>query len=167
MSADIKKNSATKGFLPLLIFIGAGSVFMPSVIIILGVGMIPTLVARFANPSRIRGTIASMAAFNLAGVIPVIGILWQNGHTIDAALTLLTDVYMWLLMYGGAGVAGFLLWGVPIAVQAIYEVQAQQYVKRLEKRRAKMIEEWGGQIIEDSRVLPANSGKLKTKNTKK
>ncbi|MBL4667285.1 MAG: hypothetical protein JKY04_07905 [Sneathiella sp.] len=155
MSADPQKGSASKGYVPLLIFIALGSVFAPPSIIILSVGMIPSIIARFANPERVRGTIASMVALNLAGVIPVLGFLWERGHTIDQALILLSDVYMLLMMYGGAGVAGFLLWGVPTIVQSFYEVQARQYIKRLEKRRSKMIEEWGGQIIEDVKIQPS------------
>jgi len=105
-----------------------------------------------------------MVALNLAGVIPVMGFLWQRGASIDNALMLLSDVYMWLMMYGGAGIAGFLLWGVPAVVQSFYDVQARQYIKRLEKRRSKMIEEWGGQIIEDAKVQPVVTKNKTPKN---
>ena len=151
---QIKKRSG--GIVKLMIFVGLGSVFAPPTIIILGVGLIPTFVSRFANPNRVRGTVAAMAALNLAGVIPVLGLLYDGGHTIEHAFMLLSDVYMWLLMYGGAGLAGFLLWGVPIVVQGGYEIQARQYVKRLDKRRSRMIEEWGGQIVEDAKTRPRN-----------
>jgi len=140
----------------MLLLVALGSVFAPPTVIILGIGLVPTFVARFANPNRIKGTVAAMTALNLAGVIPVLGMLYQKGHTIERAFTLLGDVYIWLLLYGGAGLAAFLLWGVPIVVQGGYEIQARQYVKRLEKRRSRLIEEWGGQIIEDSKILPAN-----------
>lgn len=152
--AQIRKRSG--GIVKLMILVGLGAVFAPPTLIILGLGLIPTFVARFANPQRVRGTVAAMAAFNLAGVIPVLGMLYEGGHTIDHAFMLLSDVYMWLLMYGGAGLAGFLLWGVPIVVQGGYEIQARQYTKRLDKRRTRMIEEWSGQIVEDSKTLPSN-----------
>jgi hypothetical protein len=152
--ARLKKRSSSVA--KLLICVGLGSVFAPATIIILGFGLVPTFVARFVNPNRVRGTVAAMAAFNLAGVIPVLGMLYEKGHTIDQAFRLLADVYMWLLMYGGAGLAGFLLWGVPIVVQGGYEIQARQYIKRLDKRRSRMIEEWGGQIVEDAKILPSN-----------
>ncbi len=164
MPADAQNGNASKGYAPLLIFIGLGSVFVPPFIIILSVGMIPSIIAKFANPTRVRGTIASMVALNLAGVIPVMGFLWQRGASIDNALMLLSDVYMWLMMYGGAGIAGFLLWGVPAVVQSFYDVQARQYIKRLEKRRSKMIEEWGGQIIEDAKVQPVVTKNKTPKN---
>ncbi|GLQ06360.1 hypothetical protein [Sneathiella chinensis] len=139
------------GLFPILVFTGLCSVFAPPTMLIIGVGMLPTLVAALARPGGVRGSIAAMLALNLAGVIPVVGMLWRWGHTLENAISLLTDVFMWLLMFGGAGVAAFLLWGVPILVHAAYEVQAQTMIKRLEKRRIKLIEEWGGQIIEDAK----------------
>jgi len=162
MSTDAQSNTRAKGYVPLLVFIALGSVFAPPTIIVLAVGMIPSIIARFANPARVPGTIASMIALNLAGVIPALGFLWERGHTIDQALDLLSDPYMWLMMYGGAGVAAFLLWGVPTVVLAFYEVQAKQHIKRLEKRRSKMIEEWGAQIIEDSKIQPSAGKNKKT-----
>ncbi len=157
MAQKIKSKSKSKATFPLMIFIGACSVMAPPTMIILACGMIPSIIAIFLSPARAKGALASMVALNLAGVIPVVGFLWQRGHTIDQAARLLTDVFMWLMMFGGAGVAGFLLWGVPIVVQAAYEVQAVQFVKRLERRRSKLIEEWGGQIIEDAKFPSAKS----------
>lgn len=159
MAEKTKPRSSSKATFPLMIFIGVCSVVAPPTMVVLMCGMIPSIVATFLNPSRVKGSIAAMTALNLAGVIPVVGFLWQRGHTIDQALRLLSDVFMWLVMFGGAGIAAFLLWGLPIVVQAFYEVQARQVIKRLERRRAKLIEEWGGQIIEDAK-LQSNRGRM-------
>lgn len=161
MAAKKKAPSNRKATFPLLIFIGVCSVVAPPTMIILAIGMIPSVIATFVNPARVRGSIAAMIALNLAGVIPVIGFLWQRGHSIDQALNLLSDVFMWLIMFGGAGIATFLIWGVPIVVQAFYEVQASQLIKRLERRRTKLIEEWGGQIIEDAKMQMNRGSKAK------
>jgi hypothetical protein len=152
MAEEQVTSKSGKGLLPVLIFIGVGSVVIPPTIIVLACGMIPSIIATFVNPPRIKGSVAAMTAFNLAGVIPVIGFLWERGHTIDQAMRLLLDVYMWLMMYGGAGVAAFMLWGVPMVVQAFYEVQARHMIGKMQKRRDKMIQEWGGQIIEDAKT---------------
>ncbi|WP_169570037.1 hypothetical protein [Sneathiella limimaris] len=155
MAKTVKAKKKSSNVVSLLLFVALGAVFAPPTLIILGIGLTPTIAARFANPNELRGTIAAMAAFNLAGVIPVLGFLYQKGHTLDQAFRLLADVYNWLLMYGGAGLAAVLLWGVPILVQSAYEIQAKQHVKRLDKRRSRLIEEWGAQIIEDSKITPS------------
>ena len=132
----------------ILIFVGLGLVFIPPTMLVLLSGMIPSIVATLLNSQR-AGDLASLIAFNLAGVIPVVGILWQRGQTFHEASLMLTDVYMWLAMFGGAVVALFLAWAVPVVVFAAYELQAKAAVAKLLKQRAKLIEEWGGQFVTD------------------
>jgi len=157
--AKNKAPSNTKPLFPLMVFIGICSVVAPPTMIVIAAGMVPTVVATFLNTSKVKGSIAAMFALNLAGVIPVLGFLWTRGHSIDQAVRLLTDVFMWLLMFGSAGVAAFLLWGVPIVVQAGYEVQARQAINKLGRRRSKLIEEWGGQIIDDAKIQPMGAAR--------
>lgn len=137
----------------LLIFSGLGIVFIPPTMIVIFAGMIPSLVAILLNTER-TGGIATMISFNLAGVIPVVGILWERGQTFSEALKILSDVYMWLAMFGGAGLAVFLTWAVPVVVFSAYELQAKANIAKLQKRRAKLIEEWGGQFVADMRDIP-------------
>ncbi|PHQ71117.1 MAG: hypothetical protein COB93_03825, partial [Sneathiella sp.] len=91
--------------------------------------------------------------------IPVLGILWQRGHNFDQAFLLLSDVYMWLAMFGGAGIAAFLSSGIPVFVCAIYDVQANADARRLLRQRSKLVEEWGGQLVQDAneRTAPNNT----------
>ncbi|WP_339630601.1 hypothetical protein [uncultured Sneathiella sp.] len=131
-----------------MVFSGLGLVFAPPTMLILIVGMIPSLVAILLKTER-TGALAAMLAFNLAGIIPVIGILWERGQTFREAFKLLSDVYMWLSMFGGAGIAVFLAWAVPIVVFSAYELQAKANIAKLEKQRSKLVEEWGGQFVTD------------------
>ncbi|MCF8468738.1 MAG: hypothetical protein K9G33_15165 [Sneathiella sp.] len=132
----------------ILIFVGLGLVFIPPTMLVLLSGMIPSIIATLLNSQR-AGDLASLIAFNLAGVIPVVGILWERGQTFHEASLLLTDVYMWLAMFGGAVVALFLSWAVPVVVFAAYELQAKATAAKLLKQRAGLVEEWGGQFVTD------------------
>ncbi len=136
----------------ILVLSGLGIVFVPPTMLVLIAGMIPSFVALLLPNDRPGGP-AAMMAFNLAGVIPVIGILWERGQTFHEAFKILSDVYMWLAMLSGAGLAVFLAWGVPIVVFAVYEMQAKATLGRLQKQRAKLIEEWGGQFVTDVKDL--------------
>lgn len=71
-----------------------------------------------------------------------------TGGTFHEAFILLVDVYMWLAMFGGAGIATFLTWSVPVCVYAIYDVQAKSSVRKLLKQQRKLVEEWGAQVGE-------------------
>jgi len=134
----------------ILVFTGLGIVLFPPTMLVLLSGMIPSIIAALMNTSRIGGNLPAMIALNLAGVVPVVGILWERGHNFNQAFVLLSDVYMWLPMFGGAGIAAFLSWGVPVCIYAAYEVQANSAAKRLLKQRGKLAQEWGGQLIQDA-----------------
>lgn len=135
----------------IMIFIAFGLVLMPPTMLILLSGMIPSIVAVLLNGNGAGGNLAALMAFNLAGVIPVIGILWERGQTFAHAFALLSDVYIWLSMFGGAGIAVFLTWAVPVCVFSLYELQAKSTVGKLYRQRQKLIEEWGGQFAADIR----------------
>lgn len=128
------------------IFVALGAVFFPPTMLVLLSGMIPSIVAALLNTRRGNSNLPAMIALNLAGVIPVLGILWQRGGSFDQAFYLLADAYMWLAMFGGAGIAMFLTWSVPVCVYAIYDVQAKSSVRKLLKQRQKLVEEWGNQV---------------------
>ncbi|MEH6547641.1 MAG: hypothetical protein V7701_14490 [Sneathiella sp.] len=132
------------------IFVALGAVFFPPTMLVLLSGMIPSIVAALLNTKRGTGNLPAMIALNLSGVIPVLGILWQRGGSFHQAFTLLADVYMWLAMFGGAGIAMFLTWSVPVCVYAIYDVQAKSSVRKLLKQRRKLVEEWGTQVGTDA-----------------
>jgi hypothetical protein len=132
----------------ILILVGIGLVFVPPTMLVLLSGMIPSIVAALVNSQR-AGELAALISFNLAGVIPVVGILWERGQTFHEAFLLLADVYMWLAMFGGAAVSLFLAWAVPVVVFAAYELQAKATATKLLKQRARLIEEWGGQFVTD------------------
>ncbi|TNE41342.1 MAG: hypothetical protein EP348_01065 [Alphaproteobacteria bacterium] len=134
--------------IPVMIFIAVGLVFYPPSMLVLLAGMIPSIVALVLQTNR-GSSLASMIAFNLAGVIPVVGLLWERGQNFQNAFAILSDVYMWLTMFGGAGLAMFLDWAVPICVYALYDLQAKAVISRLKGQRQKLIEEWGGQFAAD------------------
>lgn len=144
-----KQNSSATHRKPVFwisIFVALGAVFFPPTMLVLLSGMIPSIVAALLNTRRGGSNLPAMIALNLAGVIPVLGILWQRGGNFHQAFILLADVYMWLAMFGGAGLAMFLSWGVPVCVYAVYDVQAKSSVRKLFKQRRKLVEEWGAQV---------------------
>lgn len=149
---SVQKAGHKKPVFWVLVFIGCGTALFPPTLLVLLSGMIPSIVAALLNTSRIGGNLASMIALNLSGVIPVLGILWQRGHNFDEAFLILSDPYMWLAMFGGAAIATFLSWGVPIFVFAVYEVKAKAAARKLMRQRGKLLEEWGDQLAEDAKA---------------
>ena len=114
----------------------------PTVIVVV-VGMAPTLVALFVE--RRSGGSAShcIATVNLAGVAPVVAMLWGRGNTVDVALLVLGDVFNWLLMFGAAAAAMAILWFMERAATASSRAAARRRLRWLISRQEKLIREWG------------------------
>lgn len=119
---------------------------LPSFIIV-GAGMIPTLVACLlrGDPEQKRDTIA-IATLNLAGVLPVLAMLWSRGHTVNDALQLLGELLPWILMLGSAAFAVILQSVLPNAATSVMERTAEQRVRKLRGQQEKMAAEWGAAV---------------------
>lgn len=114
----------------------------PTVMVVV-VGMAPTLVARFIERRAGGGASHCIATMNLAGVAPVVALLWGRGNTFDAALLLLGDVFNWLLMFGAAATAMAILWFMERAATASFRATARRRLRWLISRQEKLISEWG------------------------
>ena len=124
--------------------------FLPAAFILVCIGMAPTVIAALFDGHRGARALPCMAAFNLAGVMAVLAMLTDRGRSISVAMDLSLDSFVWGLMYGGAGVAVFLLWCCPLLVQSWNDTVARRDQKKMEHIREKLIAEWGKQIIKDA-----------------
>ena len=131
-----------------LVWIGLAALVVAAfpTFIVLAVGIIPTLVAYLIDRRANKNATRCMAAMNLAGVAPVLMMLWGRGHTMGAALSLLSDVYNWLLMYGAAAGAVGLLWSMERAAATVLKASARQRLGSLQSRQKKLIAEWGDAV---------------------
>jgi hypothetical protein len=120
---------------------------------ILVTGMAPTAISYFFESGNARRALPCMVALNIAGVAPVLNILWGRGGSISAAYGLLRDPFMWLLMYGAAGAAYGLIWIMPRVVQAVLDANARSRRADLVKEQEKLLEEWGADVATAS-ALP-------------
>ena len=82
-------------------------------------------------------------ATNLAGIVPVLAALWLGENTIFAAMTLVSDVYVWFGMYGGAAVGWILVWLFPVVADFALAVAATQRVGMLRRYQQRLVDEWG------------------------
>ena len=119
---------------------------LPSFIIV-GAGMVPTLLARAlpAMPEQKRGALA-IAMLNFAGVLPVLAMLWSRGHNLNNAMQLLAEPLPWMLMLGAAAIAVMLQSVLPNAAISVMERAAEQRVRQLKAQQRELISEWGSAV---------------------
>ncbi len=125
-------------------------VFLPTTIM-LGVGMLPTIVC--ASVDRTKGMVRTMTvgAMNLAGCIPFIIELWAKGHTFDISFDYLIQPRTIIVMYFAAAMGYLIDWAMTGIVCSIMIEKAKGRIKDIEKRHTALVERWG---IEVNGLIP-------------
>ena len=133
---------------------------LPSFLIV-AVGMVPTIVAR-AVPATAeqRKGVSTMAMLNLAGVLPVLAMLWSRGQSLSTVTQLLGEPLPWLFMLGGAAIAMLLQSVLPNAAISVMEHAAEHRVQRLKAMQKDLVAEWGASV--KSRVAPGHADEAET-----
>ncbi|HUK61639.1 MAG TPA: hypothetical protein VLV50_20570 [Stellaceae bacterium] len=106
-------------------------------------GMLPAGVAFLIDRSPRRDLARTVAATNLAGVVPPATALLHFEFSFAGALTILREPQNWLIMYGAAAIGWGLHAGMPVLAGMVLEFRARQAEQRLKARAAEIASEWG------------------------
>ena len=118
---------------------------LPSIIVIV-VGMVPTLIALVVDRSPNKYAAANIAPLNFAGVLPYLVKLWAKSQNLENALNIIVDVFALIVMFGAAGFGWMIYMTVPAFVASIFMVISQQRVTQLRETQRKIVEEWGDSV---------------------
>ena len=118
---------------------------LPSVIILV-VGMIPTIVAYIIDLTPGRYAARCVAGLNIAGVVPFLNRLWGSTNDMAAAVNIVTDVYAWLAFYAASGVGWLLFSSLPGIVASFKTYSARRHANALRGRLEELKEEWGDEV---------------------
>lgn len=127
--------------LAVLIAFGAFPTFL-----VLACGLTPAAVAALLDKRQSRNVATCVLVANLCGVVPPLAELWVRGNTLPAALGLLSDVYVWLMMYGAAATGWVLLWAAPMVMELVLAFADDQRVRRLRAYQRNLVAEWGESV---------------------
>lgn len=118
---------------------------LPTVIILL-VGMIPTVVAYIIDLTPGRYAARCVAGLNIAGVVPFLNRLWSSTNDLPAAIGVVTDVYAWFAFYAASGVGWALFVSLPGFVASFKTYSAKRRANVLREHLGELKEEWGSEI---------------------
>ena len=117
-----------------------------SSILLLVIGMAPTLVALGLDRGQSRGAGRSVGMLNFCGVAPYVGQLWIGDHSLDGLGAILLDVNAWLFMYGSAGLGWLICYSMPSAVAMYLSVRDGRRTQQLRGRQEGLVKEWGADV---------------------
>ncbi len=115
---------------------------LPAFIIIYG-GMVPALIAFLVDERPGRNLFWTVAAINLAAIIPQIRPTWEARAMADAGLSPIADMQTWLVIYGAAFAGWAAAIGLPVIANFVLEVVIRSRIRRLEEARSMLAREWG------------------------
>jgi len=148
-----KKNKANKekkkgGFktIPALIVGLLLAFFLQGSFILLLVGMLPTVVAYYADTGRHRMVFRIIMACNLSGTFPFLCELVLRHNSTSLLLEYLTDPTVWLMMYLSAAIGYILVKGMPYLIEFFYDLSNATRIARLQSLQNRLVEEWGPEI---------------------
>ena len=140
-----QKNKKSQGILGLIVglLMAVLVVAMAPTAIVVMVGLLPTFVAVFLDPSRERMAGVAIGALNFAGTLPALLQLWRGENTMGSAVNLITNPYMLLLMYAGAAIGWVIYWQLPPLIGQMVRGKAELHLKKLDEKQLDLITEWG------------------------
>jgi hypothetical protein len=144
--AKQKSASQAKQLLVFILF-ALGMAFALPTMLVLTLGLLPTLVALVVDLEPRKYAARCVGALNLAGIMPFLMALWAGNHDLMAAMKILTDVYAWLVIYLAAGLGWITYLALPSVAGLIMQLSAARRIHRLESRQKKLAHDWGQGVV--------------------
>ena len=94
-------------------------------------------------------------AINLSGVAPFMSEMLRQGVHGDTVRIMLSDAFMWLVIYGSAAIGWCILWSAPLTVKYVLYIFSKRRIEALEQRQQKLVESWGEEV---TRSIKKTSG---------
>lgn len=124
----------------------------PSFIVVL-VGLAPSMIYAVVE-RRDKEAVHCVTAFNLTGILPVLGSLWGGDHSLDGAFALLASPLSWLVMYGAVVMGLGFLAVLPKAAAFVLQARVMRETAALRRAQERLVREWGDGIKPDAGTEP-------------
>ncbi|NQV99264.1 MAG: hypothetical protein HQ483_06175 [Rhodospirillales bacterium] len=133
-----------------LILWGAGivtvwGIISPSSMLILSLGMLPTLVAYFCDRTEQKFALYCVGGMNFCGVFPFL-LKLTDDHSFTAAMEIMSNVFSLAIIFTAAGFGWLMFLSIPPVVSSFLTVLAEARVKSLKSIQKKIVDEWGASI---------------------
>jgi len=163
MAKAAKSNKVAKGRRPamkpwakILIFIVLfpfAALLLPTTLVFATM-MAPTWVAYITDRSSEKHLAITVGLLNFSGTLPSIIELWSRGQSHNAAMMLISDIFVWAIAYGAA-MAGWVLFGfMPSLIGSYFKMTTESRIRNLAQHQKNLIDEWGHAVAEGAGLNP-------------
>lgn len=123
--------------------------FALPIMVLLIVGMLPTVAALLVDRSGGLRSTRCVAAANFAGVLPIIAMVLRDGNSMAALSDLMSQGHVWLIMYGAAACGWGLLRAGPAVAGAVVARLVQREIATIKRDQSKLVNDWGRKILDE------------------
>ncbi len=141
MSANSASSAATRVIF--FMILGVIGLFTLPTILVMGIGMLPTLGALITDRRKEKYATLCVGAMNFTGVLPFMIQLWTEDHSYEHAFQVIAQPTTWLVMYGAAALGWAIYFVAPGIVGMFIGMRTEQRIQRLRRRQRDLVEEWG------------------------
>ena len=128
-----------------IIAVSIGAMMIPTVVV-LSVALVPTAVAFIMERKKGWYGGITVGAMNMAGTLPYLTDLWFKGHTVDAAIGIITSVMAWFVFYGCAAVGWAIYAITPNVVSSFMAMTAGRQITSLRTKQRDLVQTWGPDV---------------------
>ncbi len=115
-------------------------------VIVLAVALIPTGVAFLMERGKGYYGGLTVGAMNFAGTSPYLADLWFKGHTVDAALGIITSVFAWMMFYGAAMFGWAIYSTTPSIMSTFMTMTAGNRITTMRAQQRELVQKWGPDV---------------------
>ena len=119
----------------------------PSSLLILSLGMLPSLVAYFCDRTEQKYALFCVGGLNFCGTFPFI-LKLTDDHSFSAAMHIMSDVFSLAIIFAAAGFGWMMFLSIPPVVSSFLTVLAESRVKTLRVIQKRIVDEWGSDVSE-------------------
>lgn len=152
-ATEKKKKAGPNRFLMLLLCAALVPFSLPTLLLLL-VGMLPSLAAVVVEKGAYRYAWVCVGGLNFAALSPWLFKLWFGRHTMAYAIEQIAGISMLLAAYSGAAVGWLLYLGVPPLVRAILSATSHYRLDNLSKLQKNLADQWGEDVSQTPVTAP-------------
>ncbi|HIP77477.1 MAG TPA: hypothetical protein EYH07_03310 [Kiloniellaceae bacterium] len=139
--------------LVLILLFPFAALLLPTTLVVATM-MAPTWVAYMTDRSAEKHLAITVGLLNFSGTLPAIIDLWSRGQSHDAAMLLLTDVFVWAIAYGAAMLGWVIFAFMPALVGSYFKMTTESRIKSLARQQKDLIDEWGHAVADGMALIP-------------
>ena len=120
--------------------------FMFPTVVLLMIGLLPTMFAFFIDKDNQHSSATSIGAMNFAGLVPFVVDLWIKGQSMGHVFGILSDPSTWLIILGTSAIGQLIVAIVPQAMATVTLAHSESRIRTLKQNLEKLRESWGPDV---------------------